>query len=251
MQSWTRLAGAVVWLFAASALAEGSAELDAGDTGGMGSLAHDQALDDEAVFYVDILDGAGEKICWSGTGTLTVFEPNGVTQVDVLNGAGGGGAATGRCTDAVNGEDGAYLLQLGSQQVVGTEWDVRVCAQGVSNANCINVDTDERPGRLWSQRWDFDRNPTADSGYTAAFANNGSFYAIVDGGEDGRDAVVELRVQGVSGYWYELAANSIGPRRRAACAWAARYPLRVTRSRPSFRSTSTRLRPLATTGSCR
>ena len=195
-------------MFTASALAEGSAELDAGDTGGMGSLAHDQALDDQAVFYVDILDGSNEKICWTGTGSLTVYQPNGSTVVDTINGT---GMAAGRCTNAASGVNGAYLLELGSQQVVGTEWDVRVCPQTATNTECLNNDANEQLGRLWSQRWDFDRNPTADSGYGAQYANNGSFYAIVPGGEPARDAVVELRMQGVSGYWYELAANSIGP----------------------------------------
>jgi hypothetical protein len=195
---------------ASTALAEGSAEFDIGDGGA--NAAHDQALDNEAVFYVDVVDGSNERICWAGTGTLTVNRPDGTTLVGTLAGSGTHNPPVNvRCVNTVTGVNGAYRLALGSEQVVGTEWDVRLCTRAVTATACLSTAANEQRGRLWSYRWDFARTSTTGSSYTDANSINGSVYAIVPGGGAGRDAVMEMQMDGVSGFWYELAANSIGP----------------------------------------
>ncbi len=185
------------------ALAEGSAEFDIGDVSGTHD-AHDQAVSTPTVMYVDILDGTNEKICWRGNGSIAVFRPapNGTTQV-------GGNVGNNNCVDAVNGVNGAYRIALNSDQDVGSEWDLRVCGKSVTNGNCFGAgNVNERLGRLWSYRWDFQENG---GNYDEDTSNNGSVYAIVPGGEAGHDAVIEMQMRGVSGAWYSLFANSIGP----------------------------------------
>lgn len=199
-----------VLAFAPTALAEGSAEFDLGD--GFGNVANDQALDNEAVFSADVIDGSNERICWTGTGNLTVNRPDGTTLVGTLTGTGAHNPPLNvRCVNTVTGVNGAYRLVLGAEQVVGTEWDVRVCTRAVTSSACLSTASNEQKGRLWSYRWDFARSSTTGSSYTDANSINGSVYAIVPGGGVGHDAVMEMQMNGVSGFWYELAANSIGP----------------------------------------
>lgn len=206
-----------------TAFAEGSAEFDIGDGGG--NVAHDQALDNEAVFYADILDGNNERICWTGTGNLQVNRPDGTTVVGTITGTGAHNPPVNvRCVNSVSGVNGAYRLILSAEQVVGTEWDVRVCTRAVTSSACLSTASNEQKGRLWSRRWDFARSSTTGSSYTDANSINGSVYAIVPGGGVGRDAVIEMQMDGVSGFWYELAANSIGPETMAG--------VRVGRSAP-------------------
>ncbi|MCP4541477.1 MAG: hypothetical protein GY832_30470, partial [Chloroflexi bacterium] len=176
-------------------LAEGSAELDAYDIGA--SDYDDQQLQASTELYVDIVDSANDKICWVGRGDLTVNQPDKSTEVAVLTGD--------DCTNAANSVTGAYYLELERNQRNHTEWDIRVCSD-VSDANCLNVDDNEILGRLWADNWYF-----YNDGYDEEFAVNGSVYAVVPGGAVGRDAVIEMRMEGVSGYEYWLNANTIGP----------------------------------------
>ena len=188
--------------------AEGSAEFDAADTGV--NYRHDQALTADTVLHVDILDGTTERVCWKGTGNLNLYRPDGTTLV--------GAIANNACADAVNGVNGAYLIDMLTAQNVGNsmlanstngEWDIRVCLKTVSAVNCLDnaMTGNERVGRLWSYLWNFRENPL----YTNAYSVNGSVYAIVPGGDVGRDAVIEMQMRGVSGAWYRLSANGIGP----------------------------------------
>lgn len=188
----------LVWL-SARALAEGSSEFDIADTSG--SNTNDQAVNTATVLYVDILDGNDEKICYRGNSTsLVVYRPAPAqaTQVATL--------ASGECTDAVAGIEGAYLLDIGTQ-TLRQEWDVRVCAKSVSDVDCLGIDANERLGRLWSYDWSFQSNLD----YAQAWAINGSVYAIVPGGAADRDAVIEMQRRSVSGARYHLFANSFGP----------------------------------------
>ena len=119
----------MVWavLPCTQALAEGSADLDVDETawnGSSGFLAHDQAVDASAAIFVDILNGGDEKVCWRGTGSLTLKRPDG-TQVGTAN--------DGACVAAAPGITGAYEADLSSNQNVGTRWDVRVCSGSVSD----------------------------------------------------------------------------------------------------------------------
>jgi outer membrane protein OmpA-like peptidoglycan-associated protein len=187
--------------------AEGSAEFDAADTGA--NYRHDQALTQDTVLHVDILDGADEQVCWNGNGSLQLFRPDGTTSVGTI--------ADNACLSAVTGVSGAYLIDMQTDQQVGTsmnamstmrEWDIRVCRKtGVTPMQCLTMAGNERLGRLWSYLWNFQENTQ----FGDAYSINGSVYAIVSGGEAGRDAVIEMQMRGVSGARYKLSANGIGP----------------------------------------
>lgn len=181
--------------------AEGSAEFDVADALIPMSRPHDQAVDTGTVAYVDILDADNEKICYRGdSSALGVFRPR-PNQAMLV-----GTLMQNQCVNAVAGVNGAYFLDLGTQ-TLGTEWDVRVCAKDVSNTDCLNDDSKERLGRLWSYDWSFQSNLN----YASDYSINGSIYAIVPGGGADHDAVVEMQMRGVSGARYRLFANSYGP----------------------------------------
>jgi hypothetical protein len=189
----------VLGLYCQVVRAEGSADFDLADT--VGFNANDQAVNTGTVAYVDILDAGNEKICYRGNGTqLSVYRPrpNQTMLVGNLN--------SGQCVTSVAGVGGAYLLDIGTQ-TMGTEWDIRVCDKSVSNANCLNMSANERLGRLWSYDWSFQSNLQ----YSRNYSVNGSIYAIVPGGAEDHDAVVEMQMRGVSGARYHLFANSYGP----------------------------------------
>jgi large repetitive protein len=190
----------LLWSLSQLVLAEGSAEFDAAETG-MTFNKNDQAVSLGTVAYVDILDGANEKICYRGNGTpLGVYRPKPNESMLVQN------LSNQQCVDAVAGVNGAYLLKLDTQ-TEGVEWDIRVCAKGVSNMNCLGMTSNEKLGRLWSYDWSFQENIK----YLREYSVNGSIYAIVPGGAADRDAVVEMQMRGVSGAKYRLFANSYGP----------------------------------------
>jgi outer membrane protein OmpA-like peptidoglycan-associated protein len=188
--------------------AEGSAEFDAADTAA--NFRHDQALTQDTVLHVDIIDGTTEQVCWKGNGSLNLYQPDGTTLV--------GAIANGGCRGGVMGVDGAYLIDMLSNQTVGNsknansingEWDIRVCLKTVSAANCLDntMTGNERVGRLWSYLWNFQQNAS----FLDDYSINGSVFAIVPGGAVGHDAVIEMQMRGVSGAHYQLTANSIGP----------------------------------------
>ncbi len=184
-------------LASATALAEGSAELDIGDAVNAG-LAHDQELHDETVLQVDILNNGQEKICWVGSGlAATLNRPDGTLVGTILSNT---------CLNAVSGVIGAYGFDIATQ-LLGIEWDVRVCGTSVTDFDCLYGQGNERPGRLWSTSWSFQSN----SGFAANRSNNGSVYAVVPGGSEGTDAVIEMQMCGVSGARYRLQANGTGP----------------------------------------
>jgi len=194
-----------LWLCATLALGEGSAEFDIRDAT-HGGQAHDQRLEPDTAFYVEVLNDTGdvatgdEKVCWTGTNNLRVYIPG--------DDPGSVGATydldPDECTPALS-QIGSYPLRAQSIQARPTEWDIRVCDGDVSDNNCLNDDANERVGRLWSYNWHLD---AAD--YISSRGVNGSVYAVVPGGDVGRDAVMEMSMDNVAGYDYLLAANSIG-----------------------------------------
>jgi outer membrane protein OmpA-like peptidoglycan-associated protein len=188
-----------VCLHSSSALAEGSADFDVGETlwnGSTGNRANDQAVAGATVIRVDIVNNGAEKVCWNGVGSMQLVRPDGTTNV-------GSAIASGSCVGAVTGVTGAYYADIGDQ-AVGTEWDIRVCASSVVG-NCVGAN--ESLGRLWSSAWSFQQNTSFGNDY----AINGSVYAVVPGGAVGSDAVIEMKMNGVSGAYYVLRANSVGP----------------------------------------
>ena len=181
-----------VWLalglmLPATALAEGSADL-------VNSFGNSQGLFADTEMFVDVLDPATESIFWTGTGALTIKTTAGVTVATVNSGS--SFAMTGRPA-------GIYQLSVASKQIA---WDIGVRKSGV-----------EQKGRLFSYAWHLDgggagttTNNGAGFGFTNAFSFTGSYYALVNAGGPGKDAVVELNFAGLAGWWYHLFVNGAG-----------------------------------------
>ncbi len=192
-----------------SVFAEGSAELD-GTENPATFEDHDQLLASTTDIFIDLL--ANEKICWRGTGSVNIVQPNLTTPVAAA-------MASGNCVDGAVGVTGAYRLRtISAQQANGVEWDIRVCASSVANADCLTdpplpAPSNERLGRVWSTSWNFlTNNPmTTAERFAERFSSNGSVYALVPGGDTDRDAVIEMQMRGVSGATYRIAANTVGP----------------------------------------
>jgi len=215
------LVAALCWMNAV-ALAEGSAELDTADA--PTHDAHDQAVDGETVLFVDVLDGAGEKLCYRGNNTaLGVYQPASQGNAFVVS------LASGACTDAVPGVNGAYLLDVGAQ-TIGVPWDIRVCERALSDSDCLNNPSSDERGRLFSYDWSFQNNTQ----YIDARSINGSVFAIVPGGAAGRNAVIEMQMRGVSGARYHLRANARGPETSGGTRLGRSAPIAGHRVTPEY-----------------
>mgnify|MGYP000896330291 CR=1 FL=1 len=174
-------------MLASSAFAEGSAEVNVPND------QHAQAAENVAVgaatlrlgrLGVDIL-AAGERIGWTGTGSLAVWAPglNPDAAAATTTLASGASFAT---TAA-----GEWTIEMGSDQTGA--WDISVTGAAAGY------------GRLFSRGWYF-----VTGGRTAAEATNASFFALVPGGTPERSGVMELRLDGMSGNRYFIAANRRG-----------------------------------------
>ncbi|MGH1347048.1 MAG: hypothetical protein ACRBN8_36115 [Nannocystales bacterium] len=152
---------------------------------GTADLGVTQALRSGTVLYVDIVDSAVEQIEWTGVGSVSVSAPDGAP-VAVLS--------SGQDTGTLSGlGGGAYRLVVHSDQDVGTPWDVRVLAQ-----------TDAL-GRLHSYDWRFNAGA-----FSEERATSSSFYAVVPGGGVDEESVIELNLEGLAGYVYNINANRVG-----------------------------------------
>ena len=155
-----------------SAKAEGTAELNV-----------TQALRGGTQLYVDIIDSSVERIVWTGAGQVAVTAPDG-TAIGLY----GSGA-----TIPTDHGNGAYGLRVESWQFVGRIWDVTVLNPTASG------------GRLFSYDWAFNAGA-----FSSDRATQGSFYAILPGGAQGTDAVIELKLDGLAGFVYNINANRTG-----------------------------------------
>ncbi len=156
-----------------SALAEGTAQLNT-----------TQALRSGVQLFVDILHPGTESIRWTGVGCVSVATPNG-TALGTLN--------SGDVVSTAGQSIGAYSVRIQQGQVVNVPWDVEV------------VNQVEPGGRLFSYDWGFNAGRFAIERATYA-----SFYAILPGGGPGNDAVIELKLDGLAGYVYNINANRTG-----------------------------------------
>lgn len=161
-------------LLSTTAFAEGTEQLNT-----------TQALRAGTVLQVDVFASDVETIRWVGNGVATVSAPDG-TAVTVLS----SGESTGSL--AAYGV-GAYRVIPSNDQIVFATWDV-----SVNNATSDG-------GRLHSYDWGFNAGSFAESR-----ATNASFYAIVPGGAAGESSVIELQLNGLAGFVYNINANRIG-----------------------------------------
>jgi MYXO-CTERM domain-containing protein len=150
---------------------------------GTATLGTQSDMVNTTVLNVDILDATVETITWSGAGQARIFNPAG-TQIATL----GNGA-----TANLNGNgNGAYRVTLTNDQ--GGAWDLRV-------NNPVQAG-----GRLWSTRWYFDTGTYAGG----ASAMNTSLYALVNGGAANRNAVIDIRFNGLQGFIWNMGMNQTG-----------------------------------------
>jgi len=152
---------------------------------GTEDLGTTQALRSGTVLYVDILDSTAEQIEWTGVGTVSVSSPDG-SPVSVLS----TGHSTGTLNDFGNG---AYRFVVNDDQSVNTGWELTVLGQ-----------TDPL-GRLHSYNWRFNAGAFSEDRATSA-----SFYAVVPGGGLDEQSVIELKLEGLAGYVYDINANRVG-----------------------------------------
>ncbi|MEM1413454.1 MAG: hypothetical protein AAGH15_01070 [Myxococcota bacterium] len=149
---------------------------------GSTQLGTTQALRRSTQLYVDILDPAVETITWTGTGTVTVTDPDGATVGTYASGA--------TVTPTLSG---AYGVLVNADQSRSVGWDVSVDNQ-----------TDSL-GRLFSYDWAFNAGS-----FSASAGTNASFFALMPAGNDVETAVIELDLEGLAGYVYEINANATG-----------------------------------------
>jgi hypothetical protein len=143
-----------------------------------------QALRSSSILFVDIVNAGVETFTWTGTGTITVTNPNGVVV---------GTFASGSTVTPTAGVNGPYQITVNSNQTSTQAW-------GITVNNPV-----QSGGRLYSQSWEFNSGA-----FDQASATNASFYGVVSGGDDNKTAVVELKLDGLAGFIYEILANDTG-----------------------------------------
>ncbi len=143
-----------------------------------------QALRSNVQMYVDIVDTATESIRWIGVGDVQITNPTG-TVIATLS--------SGDTASLVGEANGAFGVRTLQGQVVGIRWDVEVLGAASSS------------GRLHSYNWGFNAGSFASDRSTYC-----SFYALVPGGAAGTNSVIELKLDGLAGYVYNINANSTG-----------------------------------------
>jgi hypothetical protein len=138
-------------------------------------------LSQETVLFVDVLDAGPETFVWTGTGSVTVREPG-----NQLLGTFASGATI---TPPV---DGTYRVDLGADQTAS--WNVTVFNGFVAQT-----------GRVHAYTWHLDAGS-----YDQASSSLYSLYALVPAGSPGDLVVFQLRMDGVTGFEYDLRANRTG-----------------------------------------
>ncbi|MCP4199975.1 MAG: hypothetical protein GY762_22760 [Proteobacteria bacterium] len=156
-------------------------------TDGTAQLGVTQHLDNGTEIFADIDNPATETICWTGSGFATVYDPDDSSLGTIVAGS---------CILPAPGKPGTYFIDVLADQNGG--WDFSVC---LGTTSC----TTPIPGRIFSNRWYFNTGSSAESA-----ASNGSFFALLPGGGNGADTVVELRLDGLAGFVYDVGVNQTG-----------------------------------------
>ncbi len=128
--------------------------------------------------HVDIIDSSTEVIEYDGDRNVDVFGPAGAFLGTFLPG------------DTITPDDGngAYRFEFG---LLTYEWTLEVPGRV--------------GGRVWSADWRLDAGT-----FRAAGALDRSFFALVPGGSDERDSVIELQAEGFAGYVFRVSGTSTG-----------------------------------------
>lgn len=146
---------------------------------GTATLGTTQALRAGTELGVDVL-AVGETIRWQGSGALGVRDPAGTVLADLPPSG-----------ELVAGSTGLWSFTVRADQTQGSAWDLDVIGAA--------------GGRLSSTSWQFDAGSFAQAASTDA-----SFFAKVPGGSPTTSSVIELDLDGLAGYIYDIRANRIG-----------------------------------------
>ena len=158
--------------------------LPSAEAEGTDQLNTTQALRLGTQLYVDIVAPGTESIRWTGAGTVQVTAPDG-TPIAVL--------LPGQTASTAGHPAGAFGVYVNQGQVVSIRWDVEV------------VGATAPGGRLHAYDWRFDAGA-----FSSDRATYASFYAVVPGGGGADTAVIELQLDGLAGYVYDINANRVG-----------------------------------------
>ena len=146
---------------------------------GSSELPVNQGITSATDIYVDIMDHTVETISFSGiSGTL--YDPSGTSVASISSGSSYNPSS-----------NGAYRLDLAAD--LNSAWDISIGGQ---------IDS---LGRVHSYSW----NGNTGS-YAASAGFDGSVYTVVSAGSSTDTAVIEMKIDGLSGYVYYLRANSTG-----------------------------------------
>ena len=190
-------AGMVRCLFSAAAFAAvllwGSLLLAEGSNGP--ELDETQSLTAATDLHVDIFDHQNETFVWEGKGEVEVYSPD-----RIMVGAYGDG----QTIDP--DQNGVWRLDLLEDQFDRDDKDEVILASRVPwGVKVLGTNGNEIKGRLFSRAWRFNCGE-----FTESSSTTGSFYARVPTGDDQSWGVVELKLDGLAGYVFEIWGNHIG-----------------------------------------
>src|SRR5690606_14939601 len=134
---------------------------------------------------VDVL-AVGEDVTWTGSGNIQVWAPSADPDSDPPTAT----LSSGNSFDTT--EVGAHFIEVVADQD-GVDWDISVSG------------TAPGYGRLVSESWYF-----FTGGYGAGDDTDASFYSLVPAGDSDKTGVIEIKLDGMSGYEYVIAANQRG-----------------------------------------
>jgi hypothetical protein len=132
----------------------------------------------ESVVFVEIIDPGTEVIQYTGDRDADVYGPSGRFLNTYPSGA------------TITPEDGAGSYRF-DFNLISNDWTLEVPTRA--------------GGRVWSPDWRFDAGTFRRRG-----ALDRSFYALVNGGGEGRDSVIEMRSEGFAGYVFRVSGTSTG-----------------------------------------
>ncbi len=177
----------------AAVLLAGSLVLAEGSNGP--ELDETQSLTAATDLYVDIFDHENETIVWEGKGGVEVHPPSGPMF---------GAYGDGQSIDP--DENGIWRLNLQEDQFDRDgNGNVILSSREPWGVKVLGRNGNEIKGRLFSREWRFDCGE-----FAASSSTTGSFYARVPTGDEQSWGVVELRLNGLAGYVFEIWGNHVG-----------------------------------------
>jgi hypothetical protein len=180
-------------------------------------LDETQSLTAATDLHVDIFDHENETFVWEGKSGVRLFGPAGTeiegpSKITVIT-VDADGNTDSTTYDAFDSgdvmdpdENGVYRLDVLEDQFDrDANGNVILASRVPWGVEVLDKNDNEIRGRLFSREWRFDCGEFAQTSSTT-----GSFYARVPTGDDENWGVVELRLDGLAGYVFEIWGNHTG-----------------------------------------